>query len=144
MRIEIKDKKILLDGKAQLIMAGEIHYFRLDKRDWEDRIIKLKNSGCNTVATYIPWTCHEAEEGDFDLTGEKNERLDIGGFIDLCKKHELMCFVRPGPFIMAEMKNEGIPRWVSRKHPELIPVTWDGKKAPNPTLDYLSPKFLVV
>ncbi|MBS5949238.1 MAG: beta-galactosidase [Clostridium sp.] len=142
MNIKIKEKQILIDGKPQIIMCGEIHYYRLERNDWEDRIIKLKNSGCNAVATYIPWICHEPIEGEIDVEGKTKDILDIGAFIDLCNTHGLMCFMRPGPFIMAEMKNEGIPHWVAKKYPELIPKTWDNKTAPNPTLDYLSPNFL--
>lgn len=142
MNIEIKDKQILLDGKPRLIMSGEIHYYRLERDEWEDRIIKLKESGCNAVATYIPWICHEPIEGEIDVEGKTRDILDVGAFIDLCAKHDLMCFMRPGPFVMAEMKNEGIPHWVIKKYPELVPITWDGKVGPNPTLDYLNPNFL--
>lgn len=142
MNIEIKEKQILIDGKPQLIMCGEIHYYRLERNEWEDRIIKLKESGCNAVATYIPWLCHEPIEGEIDVDGNTRDILDIGAFMDLCKEHGLMCFMRPGPFIMAEMKNEGIPHWVAKKHPEIVPITWDDKVAPNPTLDYLAPNFL--
>ena len=142
MNIEIKDKQILIDGKPQLIMSGEIHYYRLERNEWEDRIIKLKEAGCNTVATYIPWICHEPIEGEIDVEGKTRDILDIGAFIDLCKKHGLFCFMRPGPFVMAEMKNEGIPHWVVKKYPELVPITWDGNIGPNPTLDYLNPNFL--
>ena len=142
MKIEIKNKQILIDGKAQLIMCGEIHYYRLKREEWEDRIKKLKEAGGNAVATYIPWICHEPIEGEVDLDGSTKDFLNIGAFIDLCAKYDLMCFVRPGPFIMAEMKNEGIPHWVAEKHPEIIPVGWDGKLGTTPTLDYLSPNFL--
>ena len=43
---------------------------------------------------------------------------------------------------MAEMKNEGIPYWVYTKHPQSIPLGWDGAPAPSRTLDYLHPGFL--
>jgi beta-galactosidase len=43
---------------------------------------------------------------------------------------------------MAEMKNEGIPYWVFRKHPEIVPTTWDNENTPTATLDYLAPAFL--
>lgn len=38
LMIEIKDKQIIIDGRAQLIMCGEIHYYRLKRETWEDRI----------------------------------------------------------------------------------------------------------
>ncbi|HHV55923.1 MAG TPA: glycosyl hydrolase [Firmicutes bacterium] len=140
--IEVKRRQILIDGKPQLIMAGEIHYYRLRREDWQDRIAKLKAAGGNAVATYVPWLCHEPVEDQLDLEGKTRPELDLGAFIDLCKQNDLYFFVRPGPFIMAEMKNEGIPYWVYKKHPEIVPVSWDGKPVPTKTIDYLAPGFL--
>ncbi|OWA33328.1 glycosyl hydrolase [Saccharibacillus sp. O16] len=140
--IEIKSKQIRIDGKPMLLMCGEIHYYRLAREDWEDRIIKLKQAGCNAVGSYVPWLCHEPVEGQVDLDGSTRAELDLGAFIDLCAEHGLYFFVRPGPFIMAEMKNEGIPYWIYEKHPHLIPVGWDERAATTPTLDYLAPDFL--
>ncbi len=66
----------------------------------------------------------------------------MGGFIDLCRENDLYFIARPGPFIMAEIKNEGIPHWVYERHPEIVPVGWDGRPATTPTVDYLAPNFL--
>lgn len=140
--VTIENRQILIDGKPELILSGEIHYYRLDKKDWQDRITKLKAAGMNTVATYIPWLCHEPQEGAFDLDGHTRPELDIKGFIQLCEDNGLYVIVRPGPFIMAEMKNEGIPHWVAKKYPDVVPVSWDGKKITGYTLDYLNPNFL--
>ncbi|TFE26283.1 beta-galactosidase [Cohnella luojiensis] len=140
--VEIKNKQIWLDGRPQIIMCGEIHYFRLAKEDWQDRIDKLKSAGFNAVASYIPWLCHEPVEGQFDLTGQTRPELDLAGFIDLCAANGLYFIARPGPFIMAEMKNEGLPFWVYEKHPEIVPVTWGGQPIKTKTVDYLAPGFL--
>lgn len=140
--IEIKNKQILIDGKPQLIFCGEIHYYRLNQEDWQDRIDKLKLAGFNAVATYVPWLIHERIEGQIDLTGKTRPELDLASFIDLCNENGLYFFLRPGPFIMAEMKNEGLPYWIYEKYPEIIPIGWDGKKAPTKTVDYLHPGFL--
>ncbi|MBE3559292.1 MAG: beta-galactosidase [Ktedonobacteraceae bacterium] len=140
--IEIKDQQILIDGKARIILSGEIHYFRLKREEWQDRIDKLKVGGCNAVASYVPWLCHEPFAGQVDLEGKTRPELDLGGFIDLCKRNDLYFFVRPGPFIMAEMKNEGLPYWLYTRHPEIVPPTWDGQPVPTRTVDYLAPAFL--
>ncbi|MGM7702760.1 beta-galactosidase [Pseudalkalibacillus sp. Hm43] len=140
--IETKNKQILIDGEPQLIMCGEIHYYRLSPEEWQDRLDKLKSAGCNAVASYVPWLCHEPQEGAIELHGQTRPELDLAGFIDLCEKNDLYFFVRPGPFIMAEMKNEGIPHWVMDKHPDIVPVTWDGRQVLAKTLDYLAPGFL--
>jgi beta-galactosidase len=140
--IEVKNKQIIIDGKPQIIMCGEIHYYRLDRSEWQDRIDKLKLAGCNAVATYVPWLIHEPVEGEIDLTGKNRPELDLKAYIDLCQENGLYFFLRPGPFIMAEMKNEGLPYWVYEKHPEIIPVGWDGNQATTKTVDYLAPGFL--
>ncbi len=137
-----KDKQLWIENKPVLLLSAEVHYYRLDPRDWQDRLDKLKACGFNTVATYVPWLCHEFEEGKIDLTGESNERLNLKSFIELCEKNDLYIFLRPGPFIMAEMKNDGIPFWVYEKHKEAVPTSFEGKPVPTPTLDYLSPGFL--
>src|SRR5262249_23092862 len=96
----------------------------------------------NVVASYVPWLMHEPVERQIDLIGRTQPNLDLGGFIDLCANNGLYFFARPGPFIMAEMKNEGLPYWLYTKHPEIIPVSWDGKLVPTRTVDYLAPAFL--
>lgn len=140
--IEIKNKQIWIDGRPRIVLCGEIHYFRLAREDWQDRIDKLKEAGMNAVASYIPWLCHVPAEGKTDLTGHTRPELDLGGFIDLCADNGLYFIARPGPFIMAEMKNEGIPYWVYEKHPDIVPITWDGQPVSTKTIDYLAPGFL--
>ena len=140
--VSVQNRQILIDNKPVIIRAGEIHYYRLEKSEWQDRIDKLKAAGMTAVASYIPWLCHEEKRGRFDLDGHNRENLDVIGFIELCQKNDLYFIARPGPFIMAEMKNEGIPFWVSRTYPETLPVCWDGKPATTITLDYLNPDFL--
>lgn len=140
--IKIQDKALWINGKKVLIVSGEIHYYRLEKSEWQDRISKLKESGCNAVASYIPWICHEEEEGLFDLTGHERENLDVMGFIDLCAQNDLYFIARPGPFVMSELKNEGIPYWVEEKYPLLRSFTWEHRITPNKTLDYLAPDFI--
>jgi len=140
--VELQRKQILIDGVPRLLISGEIHYFRLQRADWADRIAKLKAAGGNTVASYIPWLTHELQDGTFDLDGHSRPELDLGAFIDLVQDAGLFFIARPGPFIMAEMKNEGVPYRLYEEHPQIVPVGWDGAPAPTRTLDYLAPAFL--
>lgn len=140
-KIEVRDGKVLIDGAPEMIISGEVHYYRLKREEWQDRLSKLKEAGLNAVASYIPWLCHEEEEGVFDF-GSERENLDVEGFIELCQENGLYFIGRPGPFIMAEMKNEGIPYWVAEKYPQLVPTGWEHRKATTKTLDYLAPDFL--
>jgi hypothetical protein len=40
-----------LNGKPFTILSGAIHYFRVVPEYWEDRLLKLKALGLNTVET---------------------------------------------------------------------------------------------
>lgn len=140
--VALRNRRIVIDDKPVLIFAGEIHYFRLSRAEWVDRIKKLKDLGCNAVASYIPWLIHEPRDGVFDLNGRFRPENDLGAFIDLCHEYGLWFIARPGPFIMAEMKNEGIPYWVYTKYPDAIPTSFRDEKATTHTLDFLNEGFL--
>jgi beta-galactosidase len=140
--VVLRRRRLLLDGVPRLVMSGEVHYFRLDRSDWAHRLGLLRESGCDTVATYVPWLWHELPDGSVDVTGKTHERRDLAGFLDLAGGLGLRAIVRPGPFIMAEMKNEGVPYRVYDDHPDVWPITWDGQRVPTRTADYLAPDFL--
>ncbi len=139
--IEVQQRRILIDGRPEIILAGEVHYFRLQREEWADRIRKTRDAGCTAIASYSPWVAHEFHEGRFDF-GEQTPTYDLGAFIDLVHAHGMRFIARPGPFIMAEVKNEGIPYWVYAKHPEAKPITWEGETGRSKTLDILDPGFL--
>ncbi len=66
---EIKDSEFYLDGKPFKIYSGAMHYFRTLPEYWEDRLLKLKLAGFNTVETYVCWNLHEPHKGEFDFSG---------------------------------------------------------------------------
>ncbi|KAI4564661.1 hypothetical protein MJT46_010459 [Ovis ammon polii x Ovis aries] len=66
-----------LEGREFLILGGSIHYFRVPRASWRDRLLKLRACGFNTVTTYVPWNLHEPERGTFDFSG--NLDLDKAG-----------------------------------------------------------------
>lgn len=104
---EIKDI-FLLDGKPFQIISGSIHYFRVVPEYWQDRLEKLKNMGCNTVETYIPWNITEPRKGEFHFDG----LCDFERFLDLAQKLGLYAIVRPSPYICAEWELGGLPSWL--------------------------------
>lgn len=104
---EIKDD-FYLNDKPIKIISGAIHYFRVVPEYWEDRLLKLKAMGCNTVETYVPWNAHEPEEGQFNFEWI----LDIRSFIQTAQKVGLMVIVRPSPYICAEWEFGGLPAWL--------------------------------
>ena len=127
--------RILIDGEPRMVLAGEVHYFRVPRDEWADRLLAARAAGLNAVASYIPWIWHELPDGTVDLTGATRPERDLGAFIDLCADHGLWFIARPGPFQMAELKNEGIPFRVLREHPELRQVGWDGEPGSTHSLD---------
>ena len=60
-------------------MAGEVHYFRVAREEWEQRILLLKEAGCSAVASYIPWLWHELPDGTIDVTGRDPPRAGRRG-----------------------------------------------------------------
>lgn len=107
---EIKDD-FYLNGKRIKIISGGIHYFRILPEYWEDRLLKLKAMGCNTVETYVPWNLHEKEKGEFDFSGI----LDIKKFLTIAHELGLMAIVRPSPYICAEWEFGGLPYWLLKE-----------------------------
>lgn len=106
--LEIKNASFYIDGKKTGIYSGAIHYFRVMPEYWEDRLLKLKAAGLNTVETYVPWNMHEKRENEFDFDGI----LDIEKFIETAQKLGLYVIVRPGPYICAEWDLGGFPAWI--------------------------------
>ena len=106
-RFEVKEK-FYLDGKEFQIISGAIHYFRVVPEYWQDRLEKLRNMGCNTVETYIPWNFHEEKKGEFSWDGRK----DFCKFFELAESLGLYVIVRPSPFICAEWELGGLPAWL--------------------------------
>ena len=101
--ITYKGKDFFLKGEKFNIYAGAIHYFRTLPEYWEDRLLKLKLAGFNTVETYVCWNLHEPKKGEFDFSGI----LDIERFLDIAQYLVLNAIVRPGPYICAEWENGG-------------------------------------
>ena len=77
-KFEIRDTFYLNDNPFKVI-AGSFHYFRTVPEYWEDRLLKLKALGCNTVETYIPWNLTEPKKGEFNFEG----LCDVESFIKL-------------------------------------------------------------
>lgn len=129
------------DLRNDLVVSGEVHYWRLEPGEWEDRLDKAVQVGVTAIATYIPWLVHELPDGGFDF-GAQHPHLDLRRFLDLCAQRGLSVIARPGPFVMAELKNEGLGYSVLRRHPEIRCVGWDGALKPETMIDYLHPAYL--
>lgn len=139
--------EIFEPDKENFLLSGEIHYFRVPKKEWRERLSKLKNAGLNAVSTYIPWNWHELSPGVFDFQGSTLQERDLETFLEYAQEEELGVIAKPGPYICAEWKNGGIPDWLIKEHPEILarnskgkPTFWFFKKAP--VITYLHPFYL--
>ncbi len=105
---KVEGTSFVLDGKPFQIRSGEIHYSRVPKEEWRNRIRMAKAMGLNTICTYVFWNFHETRRGEYDFTGEK----DVAAFVKLCGEEGMQAIVRPGPYVCAEWDLGGIPAWL--------------------------------
>jgi beta-galactosidase len=140
--VKFENGKILIDGKETMLYGGELHYFRVPRKEWGDRIQKIKDIGGNLVSTYVPWAFHEMEEGKIDLTGKTREEKDFVSFLKLVQEMEMYCLVRPGPYVMAEIVDHGVPTWFIAHYPEAVAKTQNGDIHPARVVSYMHPVFL--
>lgn len=97
-----------LDGKPFQIISGAIHYARVPRAYWRDRLRKARAMGLNTVETYVFWNLHEPSPGKFDFDGQN----DIAEFIREAQQEGLFVILRPGPYVCAEWDFGGYPAWL--------------------------------
>lgn len=107
----VGDKTFLLNGKPFVVKAAELHYPRIPRPYWEQRIKMCKALGMNTVCLYVFWNIHEQQEGKFDFTGNN----DVAEFCRLAQRNGLYVIVRPGPYVCAEWEMGGLPWWLLKK-----------------------------
>lgn len=98
----------LLDGKPFQIISGEIHYARVPREYWRDRLRKIRALGLNTVCVYMFWNLHEPEPGVFNFEGN----LDAAAFLRMAQEEGLWVLLRPGPYVCAEWDFGGLPSWL--------------------------------
>jgi beta-galactosidase len=116
------DGQFTFDGKPAVIISGSIHYPRVPRAYWRDRIQKAKAMGFNCIGTYVFWNAHEKKPGEFDFSGN----LDIAAFARVCLEEGMWLIVRPGPYVCSEWDFGGMPAWLL-KDPEMQVRTNDPK-----------------
>jgi beta-galactosidase len=120
----IEGDHFVLDGKPFQIISGEMHYARVPREYWRDRLRKARAMGLNTVSTYVFWNAHEPRPGVYDFSGS----LDVAAFIRMAQEEGLYVILRPGPYSCAEWDLGGFPAWLLAD--------------PNIVLRSTDPKFL--
>ena len=107
-RFGIEGDHFVLDGKPFQIISGEMHYARIPREYWRDRLKKARAMGLNTVSTYVFWNVHEPKPGVYDFSGS----LDVATFVRMAQEEGLYVILRPGPYSCAEWDLGGYPAWL--------------------------------
>ena len=107
-QVGIEGDHFSLDGKPLQIISGELHYARIPREYWRDRLQKARALGLNTVSTYVFWNLHEPKPGVYDFRGN----LDAALFIRTAQEEGLFVILRPGPYVCAEWDLGGLPSWL--------------------------------
>ncbi|XP_036401162.1 beta-galactosidase-1-like protein [Megalops cyprinoides] len=109
--IDYKNNRFLKDGASFQYVSGSIHYSRIPRFYWKDRLLKMYMTGLNAIQIYVPWNFHETLEGVYNFSGDR----DLEHFLDLANQTGLLVILRPGPYICAEWEMGGLPAWLLQK-----------------------------
>ena len=101
----------LLNGEPAIIKAAELHYPRIPRPYWDQRIKMCKALGMNSVCLYVFWNSHESTPDQFDFSGQN----DLREFVKLCHDNGMLVILRPGPYVCAEWEMGGLPWWLLKK-----------------------------
>uniref|UniRef100_A0A671S003 Beta-galactosidase n=1 Tax=Sinocyclocheilus anshuiensis TaxID=1608454 RepID=A0A671S003_9TELE len=109
--IDYRQNCFLKDGEAFRYISGSIHYSRIPRVYWKDRLLKMYMAGLNAIQIYVPWNFHEPVPGQYEFSGDR----DLEHFLQLCQDIGLLVIMRPGPYICAEWDMGGLPSWLLKK-----------------------------
>lgn len=96
------------DGQPYQIISGAIHFQRIPRAYWQDRLQKARALGLNTIETYVFWNAVEPQPGQFDFSGNN----DVAAFVRAAAAEGLNVILRPGPYACAEWEAGGYPAWL--------------------------------
>ncbi|XP_050042178.1 beta-galactosidase-like [Dermacentor andersoni] len=113
--VDYANDRFLKDGHPFRYISGSLHYFRVPREYWRDRMEKMRLAGLNALQTYVEWSGHEPEPGTFNFRGD----YDLKTFLDTANDVGLLVILRPGPYICAERDNGGLPYWLLRLNPQM-------------------------
>ncbi len=104
----IGEKDFLLDGKPFQIRCGEIHFARVPREYWRQRLQMCRAMGLNAVCAYLFWNFHEWKPGVYNWS----DQADAAEFCRIAQEEGLWVILRPGPYACAEWDGGGLPWWL--------------------------------
>lgn len=106
--ITVTDRAVLRDGIAVVPISGEIHFSRVPRERWRERVRQMRANGITLASAYVLWLHHSPQRGVANFDGG----LDVAAFIDECAAAGLEVVLRIGPWAHGEARNGGFPDWV--------------------------------
>ena len=106
--INFDGRGFMINGKRVFLASGSMHYQRVPRALWKNRLLKMKRDGFNCVQTYIFWSYQEPREGQFNFHGRRN----LAAFLHLVKKMGFYAVLRVGPYSNGEWNSGGLPIWL--------------------------------
>ncbi|HEY4091225.1 MAG TPA: beta-galactosidase family protein [Luteibacter sp.] len=106
--VTIDGPHFMREGKPYQIISGDMHFQRVPRAYWQDRLHKARAMGLNTITTYVFWNLLEPSPGTFDFSGNN----DVVAFVKAAQAEGLNVILRPGPYICGEWDAGGYPAWL--------------------------------
>ncbi len=121
-------RSFMIDGRRLWLVAVSMHYSRVPRELWRERLLAAKHAGLNTIETTVFWHRHEPRPGHFDFKGDQ----DLRHFVTLIGQMGMHCILRPGPYVGEDADAGGLPAWLLST-PGVVP-----RKAGGPFLEACS------
>ncbi|XP_033107254.1 beta-galactosidase-like isoform X2 [Anneissia japonica] len=106
--VNYDDNSFSKDGQPFRYISGSIHYARVPRGYWDDRLMKMYATGLNAIQVYVPWNFHERSPGRYTF----EDNADLVAFLRKANDTGLLVILRPGPYICAEWDMGGLPSWL--------------------------------
>jgi len=107
-RVALTSGHVLLDGRPVIPVSGEMHYSRVPRERWDERLRILRASGVTIVSSYVIWIHHQPTEA----APRFEDDLDVAGFVRLAAEAGLQVMLRIGPWVHGEVRGGGLPDWL--------------------------------
>lgn len=107
-RVALTTRFLEVAGRPAIPVSGELHFSRVPRSAWGERLALLRAMGVTVVSTYVIWIHHEPVRGAARFDGN----LDVAAFVREAAAAGLDVVIRIGPWAHGEVRNGGFPDWV--------------------------------
>jgi hypothetical protein len=108
--LSLTNRYLSRHGAPVIPVSGELHYSRVPRQRWAERLRQMRAGGVTVAASYLFWIHHVERRGEARFDGNR----DVAAFVDLCVETGLDVVLRIGPWCHGEVRNGGFPDWVQQ------------------------------